>query len=404
MPEAAEALLPLVPVDTLEFSQDPQPWLDAARRQHPWLGRFSQGYVIYGYDAADALMQDDRNLVTGLDSIVDFYGLRGTMWGRFMMEMVKAANGDVHRRLRSSVAHAFTPRHANLVRPLMRQVIGGLLDEWAPKGHFNFAYFASFYPVSVMCGLLGVSTEPVPRLRTAIEHHISSLTMNPETRPHFLDAWDQLWEFADTIVRERQASGERDENALLDSIIAAEESGQLLDSDETRIMLLVLFIAGYDTTKNQLTHTMKLLLDHPEMYARCAEDRDYCAKVIDEALRHSSIATPYREVAQDFAYGCHTFHKGELVVCAPPLTGREPGIFPDPLKFDPDRPNAGRHQAFGRGPHICLGQYIARATLHEGIHEIARRVRNPRLNGEIVWRNFLGAWGMLDLPIAFDPA
>ena len=72
MAETKEATLPLVPVDTLEFSQDPQPWLEAARRQHPWLGRFSQGYVIYGYEAANVLMQDDRNLVTGLDSIVDF--------------------------------------------------------------------------------------------------------------------------------------------------------------------------------------------------------------------------------------------------------------------------------------------------------------------------------------------
>lgn len=404
MPMAAEAPLPLVPVDTLEFSRDPQPYIDAARQAHPWLGRFSQGYVVYGHDAVSDLLQDDEHLVTGLDNIVDFYGVRGTMWGRFMTEMVKAANGDVHERLRSSVAYAFTPRQANLARPLMRRVMTELLDEWAPRGAVNFADFAAFFPVTVMCGLLGVSAEPVPGLRSAIEHHISSLTMDPETRPHFMAAWEQLWDFADTLVTEREAGGEYDETSILDLIIAAGNSGELLDGDEVRIMLLTLFIAGYDTTKNQLTHTMKLLLDQPEIYARCADDAEFCRKVVNEALRHSSIATPYREVSRDFVYKGHEFRKGEMVICAPPLAGRDPEVFPDPLKFDPMRANANRNLAFGRGPHICLGQFIARASLEEGIHLIAQRFRNPRLDGKIVWRNFLGAWGMLDLPIAFDPA
>jgi len=399
----AQAALPLVPVDTAAFAADPQKPLEAARAVHPWLGTFSQGYVVYGYDAVSDLLFDSENLKPGLGPVVEFYGLNGTMWGRFMKEMVKTETGATHARLRASVAHAFTPRHANLVRPIMQRVINGLLDEWVPKGEMNFAYFASFYPVSVMCGLLGVSADPVPRLRSAIEHHISSLTMDLSTKPHFLEAWDQLWEFADTTILERESCGTRDETSLLDNIIVAKQAGQL-DEDELRIMLLTVFIAGYDTTKNMLTLTMKLLLDHPEHYARCAEDKEFCGKVIEEALRHTSIATPYREVAQDFSYGGHTFRKGELVICAPPLAGRDPSIFADPLRFDPTRENSARNLAFGRGPHICLGQYIARATLQEGIHIIAQRMRNPRLNGGIVWRSFLGAYGLLDLPIAFDPA
>ena len=197
--------LPLLPVDTVEFSSDPDSYLEAARHEHPWLGRFSQGYVIYGYDAVADLLRDDENLRPGLGPVVEFYGMEGTMWGRFMKEMVKTETGATHARLRSSVAHAFTPRSANQVRSLQQKVITELLDEWAPKGELNFAYFASFYPVTVMCGLLGVSAEPVPRLRKAIEHHISSLTMNLETKQHFVPAWDELWEFADTVVKEREA-------------------------------------------------------------------------------------------------------------------------------------------------------------------------------------------------------
>ena len=84
----ATAELPLLPIDTPEFSADPQPYYEKARAQHPWLARFSQGYVVHGYDAHVELLADDTNLIPGLGPIVDFYGMRGTLWGRFMEEMV----------------------------------------------------------------------------------------------------------------------------------------------------------------------------------------------------------------------------------------------------------------------------------------------------------------------------
>ena len=137
----------------------------------------------------------------------------------------------------------------------------------------------------------------MPRLRKAVEDHISSLTINMETKPHFLAAWEELWDFANTLVTEREASGKHDEESLLDALIQAKRSGQL-DETELRFMVLTVFMAGYDTSKNQLAMTMLLLLDQPEIYARCAEDKEFCGKVVQEALRHSSIPTAYREVAR----------------------------------------------------------------------------------------------------------
>jgi cytochrome P450 len=400
---AAEMTLPLLAVEALEFAADPDRYLEPARKQHPWLARFSQGYVVHGYKAVADMLADDEHLRPGLGPIIDFYGVRGTMWGRFMSEIVLSISGPTHTRIRASVVGAFTPRRANEARPLMQKVITGLLDEWAPKGEFNFADFASFFPVTVMCGLLGVSAEPVPRLRTAVEDHISSLAIDMATKPRFLAAWEVLWEFTDTLVHEREASGICEDDSLLDALIGAKKSGQL-DETELRFLVLTLFLAGYDTTKNQLAMMMMLLLDRPEIYARCAEDKDFCGKVVQETLRHSGIPTAYRETAQTFTYeGCE-FRKGELLLILPPLADRDPAMFADPLRFDPERENAGRHLAFGRGAHICMGMFIARAQLQEGLHLIAQRLKNPRLNGKIVWRQFLGAWGPRDLPIAFDPA
>jgi cytochrome P450 len=403
MQVVTEAALPTLPVEQPEFWADPTTYVEAARREHPWLARFSQGYLVHGYQASKDLLADDEHLRPGLGGIVDHFGMRGTLWGRFMEEMVLSQSGPEHARLRASVAGAFTPRHANQIRPLMRQVISDLLDEWAPKGEFDFALFASFFPVAVICGLLGVSAEPVPRIRTAIENHMTSLAMDLSTKPLVVAGWETLWRFADDLVREREQSGATDPDSLLDALIASKNAGEL-DETELRFMVLTVVIAGYDTSKNMLGLIMWLLLERPQMWARCAEDKAFCAKVVEEGLRHSAIATPYRVATEAFVYDGFRFPKDALVVVATSITGRDPAAFPEPLNFDPERVHANRHVAFGRGGHICLGQFIARNQLEEGLHLIAQRLKNPRLAGDIAWRPFLGAWGLKHLPIAFDPA
>lgn len=398
-----EPTVPVMPIETAEFASDPQPYLEAARREHPWLARFSQGYVVYGYQACADLLADNVNMTCGFGPIIDFYGLRGTTWARFMEETLISVYSPAHVRLRGSVAHAFTPRRANQERAMMQRTITALLDQWAPRGRFDFAEFASFFPVTVMCGVLGVSSEWIPQMRDALENQLKSLTLDPAVKPLFMAGWDVLWDFADRLVGDREASGTSDPDSLLDDIIAAKRRGEM-DDVEARFMVLTILFAGYDTSKNQLGMTMKLLLERPEIYDRCAEDLAYCRKVTEESLRHSAIATPYREAANDFVYDRFRFCKGELIVLAPPLANRDPAVFASPATFDPQRANNSRNIGFGRGPHLCIGQFIARNQLQEGLHLIAQRLRNPRLDGAIEWRPFLGAWGVKSLPIAFDPA
>lgn len=124
--------------------------------------------------------------------------------------------------------------------------------------------------------------------------------------------------------------------------------------------------------------------------------------LVDETLRHSSIATFHRVAATDFDYDGIAFRKGELLVFATPLASRDPAVFDDPMVFDPDRVSANRHMAFGRGEHICLGQFLAKAQLVEGVNLIAQRIKEPRFAGEIAWRPFLRVWGLETLPIAFE--
>jgi len=404
MATIADTPLPTLPVETFEFAADPAPWMEQARKQHPWLARFSQGYVVHGYQAVADLLADDEHLWTGFGPVIDFYEARGTMWGRFMDEIIMAQPGSSpkHKRLRGSINKAFTPRRAEEAREIVRRIVTGLLDEWAPRGAFDFAEFASFIPVSVVFSLLGVAIDTIPRLRTALENQLLSVTLDPAAKPLFMAGWDVLWAFADKLVADGEA-GKGVGGTLLDALIAAKRSGEL-DETELRFMLLTLAIGGYDTTKNQLTVTMKLAMEQPGVYARCGEDIKFCGKVVEEALRHTPTVSPYRRVARDFVYDGFQFREGDTLVIVTPLAGRDPAVFADPEAFDPERGNSNRHLAFGRGAHICVGQFLARHILQDSIHLIAQRLRNPRLDGPLEWRPIIGAYGLFHLPIAFDPA
>jgi cytochrome P450 len=320
-----------------------------------------------------------------------------------MHEMLNSQRGGEHARIRGSVAAAFTPRHANTMRATMRRLMEELLDKWAPQGAFDFAEFAADYPIAVMCALIGVSAAPIPRLRKSLEAQLTAISMNKAAMPDFMRGYEVMYEFADEVVRDREATGQHDPDLALDIMIAAKQAGQLTER-ELRYLIMVLLFAGYDTSKNMLTMTMHLLLEQPDMYKRCAEDLAYCGLVIDEALRHSNIATPVRQVQQSFVYDNFRFDEGTIVYMATPLSGRDPQAFEEPMRFDPERKASTRHAAFGRGPHICIGQFLARFQLEEGLHVVARRLKNPRRTGPIDWRPMLGSWGLTTLPIAFDPA
>lgn len=404
MRPVTELDLPLLAVEHPDLSVDPTPWVEGARRHHPWLARSNVGgYVVHGYQAVKDLVGLDDRLRPDFDGIVDFYGVsREAPWARLMTEMLLAAHGPVHARLRASVADAFTPRYANRYRGLMRDVIGNLLDRWAPRGSFDFTEFASYFPITVFCALMGISTDRIPGLRETFEIQSASYSFDPELLPQVLAGYERLWDFADGIVVERERGAHGGEG-LLDAMIAAKNAGRM-DEIELRHMLLLLVLAGYDTSKNMLAMIVCRLLDHPEQWQRCATDLAYCGKVVEEAFRHSGVSTIFRVVTEEIAYDGVIFPPGTLLLFMMGLASRDPSVFPDPLAFRPERDHRDRHMAFGRGAHMCIGQHLARIQLEEGLHVIAQRLVQPRLAGEVTWRPYIGIWGIKALPIAFDPA
>jgi cytochrome P450 len=396
--------LPLLTMEDPVFAEDPFSQFTGARRKHPWLARCGFGYVITGYAAIRDLLGLDEKLRTAHYSVVELMQANGSAWGRFQLESILALSGDDHKRVRDVLAPMFTPRAANRNRELMRRVISCLLDEWVPKGAFDFEEFASYFPITVICSLIGASPDVIPPLRASLEALGLSFNMIPGHFPALEQAVGMLESFVIQLVASRRA-GERpsERRDLLDALIQASDSGGLTASEMSNI-LIFLFVAGYDTSKNVLTMIMHELLKQPEMYNQCAEDMAFCRKVIEEGLRFQNPATIPRLLNDELIYRDVLFPTDSMLFFPVGMAGRDPSAVADPDAFLPDRRQDNRHMAFGRGMHLCLGQFIARAQMEEGLHLIAQRLGSPRLAGKIGHRPFLGVWGLRGLPITFTPA
>jgi cytochrome P450 len=403
MPRVAELDLYDLPIGAQSFANDPDPYMIAAREKHPWLAKSPYGIVITEYSACGEILLMDDKLETPAAHIVEIMGGAGTNWARFEVECLIARDRADHDRIRSSVRIAFSPRAVLSHRERIQKVVLALLDEWAPKAHFDFEAFASRFPVAIMFGLIGVPLARIAEVKEWLEIVGQSFSLDRALFPQIRKGFDELWQFVDGVVKERVVSGSRNDPDLLDALIAAEGEGRITPT-ELRDLLLFLFVAGYDTSKNQLSHIMNLMLDRPEEWRRCATDRSFCDKVVDEALRHSGVATSYRNVGEDVECRGVTFPRGTMLIFPMGIVCRYSGPFENGLAFDPERTNANRHTAFSRGMHNCLGIHLARLQIAEGLHLIAQRLKNPRRDGELVWRLFPGVWGPKHLPIAFDAA
>ena len=390
-------------VEGQDFANDPFRHLKAAREVHPWLAKTSFGYAITEYRAARELIVHEDKLRMGLTEIADHMGARGTLWGRFIADNIESQTGATHKRLGGAVASFFTPGKLKAHRPMMRETMADLLDLWAPNGKFDFEEFISFYPISVMCRLLGAPTEVIPQLRDSLEALGLAFSMDRSLLPLLDRSVGILDHFVRDLLAQRRAHPNAEEQDLLDGLIRVSDEGQM-DEDELVSLLIFLFGAGYDTSKNVLTMMMHTLVDWPQVYARCAEDPNYCRKVMNETMRWHSPASSMRHVEQDFVFRDVLLTAGTVILMPWSVLGRDPTAVAEPDVFDPDRPEGSPHMAFGAGPHICLGQFIAKAQVEEGLHLIAQRIRKPRIAGSFGFRPFPGVWGLRGLPIEFEPA
>jgi cytochrome P450 len=219
---AADLSLPMLPIQTDDFAADPFPYLKQARSEHPWLAKTDAGfYLIHEYDAIKELSLLDDKMRPAMDGITEFMGGQGGPWAEHFSNTMLAKQPPDHTRIRAAVAPSFTPANINRFRPLMRQAVSDLLDEWEQKGSFDFAQFAACFPIRIMFALIGASPSHLPGILEALETQGMSANLVRELLPALNKAVEDLWAFVHMIIVERQKNGGGEPNDVLNSLIAA---------------------------------------------------------------------------------------------------------------------------------------------------------------------------------------
>lgn len=398
----ADVEMPEAELDPVTWEEQRQALLDLLENDD-WIVRTPLGYVITRYDDATAMLRDDRwHSAIGL--IADMQGYDNPDFRRRSSRNILAMEGEEHHRIRRLVGPAFTPKSAERLRPFMAEVIDELLDPICARGSAEFvSEVCEPYPIPIICEMLGAPREDwklFGRLATDI-FRIFNGNLHRDG-PAIVAAQDEMETYMLALIAERRSKPRDD---LLSDLIAVEEAGDRLSTDELLSLANSLLLAGTDTTRNQLACAAALFAQHPDQLQLLAEEPSLAQGAVEEVMRYlGAIRGTARYASQPITYRDIEFPPNTFIF--PSLVGAnyDDAKFAEPTDFDITRRSGTPHMTFGSGIHHCLGAFLARAELQEAFKAVAQRMPDLRLDGDVEWKPLSnGIWGPAVLPIRFTP-
>jgi len=386
------------------FRADPYPRY-AELREHPVLHRTAFGALVLTRHAdVQAAVRDQRlssNPVhqtqaasPARQGAIPFLGEQG-------IQLMLTADPPDHTRLRRLANKAFTPRAVERLRPRVAEIVDQLLDAATADGPtFDvMADLAEPLPVIVICELLGVPAEDQAQFKpwSSTVSRLIDPDVTPAMVEQALPAVLGFVQYFSGLIEQRRAEPRDD---LLSSLIAAESEGDVLSPQELMVMVLLLFIAGHETTTNLIGNGTLALLRNPEQLERLRAEPELVADATEELLRYDPAAQmTVRTATEDLELNGVPLAKGESVVCGLAAANRDPRVFeaPDELRLD-RRPT--QHLAFSGGMHYCLGAPLARLEGQETFAALGARFPDLGLaTDEVTHREHFILRGLNALPV-----
>ncbi|GAA2139008.1 cytochrome P450 [Kitasatospora kazusensis] len=279
------------------------------------------------------------------------------------------ADGEDHRRLRGLVSQAFTPRRITELQPRIEALTAALLDRVAVlEGGFDLReHFAYPLPMQVIGELLGLALDQQDEL-----HELSDTLVSSSATPEAAIAAQRgLFALLGSVVAAKRAEPGDD---LTTDLIAARAETDRLSEEELVGTLLLMLVAGHETTLNLITNAVRALLAHPGQLRQVLEGTYSWSAVVEETLRYDSPVGqfPLRYAAEDIEVGGVLIRRGEALLASYGAVGRDSAHFPDADRFDLAR-QPTRHLSLGHGPHFCLGAGLARLEAETALRELFGR-------------------------------
>jgi len=304
-----------------------------------------------------------------------------------------------HTRLRNLVSKAFTPRLVERLRERIQAVCDQLLDVAEARGRMELiGDFALPLPITIIGDLLGVSSRDRLRFH-AWSRSMIGVSRNTDALRALPGIW-ALFRLLRGLFAERRADPRDD---LVTALVQAEESGDRLSEEELLSMVILLLIAGYETTTNLIGSGTLALVLHPKERDRWRQNPALAETAVEELLRYTSPLEvgSVRMAREPVIFGSVTVAPGELVAPVLGSANRDERQFKDPDALDIERePN--RHLAFGQGPHFCLGAPLARMEAGIALDTLLRRFPDLRLAQppeSLPWRKSPVLRGLESLPV-----
>ena len=398
-------------------ADDPVPYYEQLRAQGPLVkGRVN--YLTTDHALAHELLRSDDFRVVNMGSNLPAplrwleRRTRDDLLHALRAPSLLAVEPPDHTRYRKTVSAVFTSRAVSALRDRVEQTATDLLDQLAHRSGGSkvvdiVGRYCSQLPVAIISDMLGVPERDRPRVLEFGELVAPSLDLGLPWRQYRSVqegiAGLTFW-LANHLCELRRAPSDN----LMSQLIQTAESGSAethLDQDELLAIAGLVMVAGFETTVNLLGNGIRMLLDAPEHVDTLGRRPELWANAVEEILRlDSPVQLTARVALNDVEVAGMRIKHGESVVIYLAAANRDPSVFPDPHRFDIERPNAGRHLAFSGGRHFCLGAALARAEGEVGLRTFFDRFPEARAAGTGSRRDTRVLRGWSALPVALGPA
>jgi methyl-branched lipid omega-hydroxylase len=293
-----------------------------------------------------------------------------------------------HARLRRIVSRAFTPKMIRKFEEDVQRTAASIVDELLETGPCDFVQHVSArLPLKIICEMMGVGDEHYAMvlkdtniILSGADPEFVSEDIN-EAITQILTAGQELADLV-TGLAERRQSEPRDD--LVSALATANIDGEQLTPAELASFFVLLVVAGNETTRTAISHSLNLFTRHPgERELLLADFDGRIGPAVEEIVRYvSPVIWMRRTVTRDAVMNGHTYRTGDKAVLFYQAANRDETVFTDPERFDITRtPNP--HVGFGSaGPHFCLGAHLARREITAMLRELLTRVPDIRATGE----------------------
>jgi cytochrome P450 len=393
-----------------EFRADPACVFAQMREQDPVLrqpgfdGETPIWFITRHDDVAAVLLDDERFVRDPRLALTE----EELAWRNTpaILEMVENnmlnRDGDDHRRLRRLVTKAFTPKMVERLRPRIQSIADELLDTVEARREMDLsAEYAFPLPITVIAELLGVPSNDQDRFREWSDAMITP-AFGPDAEAQFFSQMGEFVEYLTAFFAERRADPRED---LVSALLTARDEDDALTEEEVFGNVMILIVAGHETTVGLIGNAVLNLLGHPDQLERVRSDPSLLPGAIEEVLRYEGPVerSLNRWAATDVELGGQTIRRGDLVIAILTAAGRDPSRFLEPDRLDVTREDT-RHLAFGRGSHYCLGAPLARLEAEIALETLFRRLPELRLavpRDQVEWRPTPGFRRVVALPVAW---